>query len=909
MKAQFLKLAGVKDEKSFYKLFPDEKSFMAKYGKQIKKAEGGINYQFGQQNNSPGQLGYNLSGDLNKPQFNLQGDSVGGMSAQQNISTKGAAAATGKGGGDILGKLGGMINVPGQIIGGIQKIIDEKKQRKIAQQWNDVSKIQLDASRTKDIDSGRQLADNMTKKRQMMMPVNTGEEFFPIYGVGTEPLAKEGKKVKSKKAMSGAVASAIGGGLNKVTPAIYGDNGGSDLGGTLGGTVGSIFGPVGSLVGEQVGKFAGWALDPNPRKTKKLNNDTMQNANMMAMSNMGNEQTSFMRAGGHLRNYTAPSEEALQTFDMGGDLQTHWGGYAEPLSNNPYSQSPTVMFRGQSHDESVNGKSGIGMTYGNAPVEVERGEPAQEFRDGGTDKSLVVFGNLPISNQLLPLLGDPDAKGKKFKNYIADLSKKESVQNKTIDKSVKAIDEFTPRTPYEKLTFESHTANIKGADMNLKQLAQKKETAAALQQAINDSAEEHGLIADDLAQGKIKYAKLGTTLHKAVDGGDYGGLELISKEDHDRLSTMYDLAKQQGKGKAVEDFQKEFTKIAPKRAKQALQDIGMGATNYAKSKRPELEAFDPNGNIDSYFGKRTEAWKSSLDQSTGPQVGEQVTIPDNTPDFGDLTPIPVTNKPVADDTIAPTEKQKYPWMQAINSMVPYLRPSDAEELDPRQLSGEMFAMAHNQQEPVPMQTFQPQLTVPYDISYQDQLNENTATFRAAQRNMGHNPAAQANLAAQQYQANEGVLGEQFRANQSMKNQTYAQNRQALDNAQLLNLQAYDQQTNRQSQAKSNTKEVAQTALNSISDKFMKNKLENRTLQTYENMYNYRFGPNMRAQNMNPLAEFSTDAASSDTGSGLSQYEKAKAYVAAQDAKSKEKVKDAVKTAVRNGAIVSSFKKL
>jgi hypothetical protein len=37
MKAEILKLAGVKDEKEFYKKFPTEKAFMAKYGKKLEK--------------------------------------------------------------------------------------------------------------------------------------------------------------------------------------------------------------------------------------------------------------------------------------------------------------------------------------------------------------------------------------------------------------------------------------------------------------------------------------------------------------------------------------------------------------------------------------------------------------------------------------------------------------------------------------------------------------------------------------------------------------------------------------------------------------------------------------------------------------------------------------------------------
>ena len=39
MRAQMFKIAGVKNEKEFYKLFPDEASFMKKHGKAFKKAQ------------------------------------------------------------------------------------------------------------------------------------------------------------------------------------------------------------------------------------------------------------------------------------------------------------------------------------------------------------------------------------------------------------------------------------------------------------------------------------------------------------------------------------------------------------------------------------------------------------------------------------------------------------------------------------------------------------------------------------------------------------------------------------------------------------------------------------------------------------------------------------------------------
>ena len=43
MKAQILKIAGVKSEKEFYKKFPTEAAFMKKHGKAFKKAQAGSN--------------------------------------------------------------------------------------------------------------------------------------------------------------------------------------------------------------------------------------------------------------------------------------------------------------------------------------------------------------------------------------------------------------------------------------------------------------------------------------------------------------------------------------------------------------------------------------------------------------------------------------------------------------------------------------------------------------------------------------------------------------------------------------------------------------------------------------------------------------------------------------------------
>jgi len=201
----------------------------------------------------------------------------------------------------------------------------------------------------------------------------------------------------------------------------------------------------------------------------------------------------------------------------------------------------------------------------------------------------------------------------------------------------------------------------------------------------------------------------------------------------------------------------------------------------------------------------------------------------------------------------------------INSLLPYFRPSDTERLDPRQLMGEMFALT-DKEEPVQAQFFQPQLGSPYSVSFADQKNDVIAQVRSAQRMAGNNPAAQAMIASQANQALNKINAEEFRMNQAMADKVYGENRATMNQAQLQNLQIADNQYTRQSQAKSNTKARLQAALNSISDKYLKNELNNKTLATYENLYNYRFDDRGRKQNWNQPAQW--DMEGSDGGYGV-----------------------------------------
>jgi hypothetical protein len=926
MKEKFLKLAGVKNEKEFYKLFPTEDAFMAKYGKQVKK-------------------------------LNL---------------------------GDTLGKLAGSnafaagVQSLGDVVGGIQQMKDEKEKLARAQQMKGVSDVSLQASMLKPEPVKRQYVDPSKT-------VNTGEAFFPVFGVGTT-LAKNGgeiantfapntiytdleqafdgfklpkintnpefmKKATRKGAEEGEVSDIYdfaqqGGGsmLTSLTagigsPAGYGTSGAGKVGKGIGTAAGSIFfGPVGGMIGGAVGQLAGNLLDRKAEKTQDLNEATManidkmtlgqgaqalqrQNYSYMKQGGMVNPQVATslegipltrlfapdpymdtLRAGGHLKSYTPPSERAMYTgrdrFAMGGNLKTHWGGGAETMSYNPYlpNGGETVMFRGQSHDESDGkGNTGIGITYGDNPVEVERGEPAVQLRDGSAgDTNLTVYGNLKIPKFGAQMIGDPKASGKKFKNYVAELSKTEQRQNKLMDRSTKALDELDVNNNFDKLKFESERANMLGANMKLKNIADKKIKASSLQSAINDTADQFGLVADDLAKGKVKKAKMGAKLSIAKDG--------FTMEEQKKAKEYYEAGKKSGD---MSQFQKYALEIAPELVKASIDKYGM----------PAAGKFD-----DMLSGKRTDEVFSGITDATRLIPIEAGMPADFSVDISGMKQAGTTQDmidyfkgqvPAMKRPFDETKSEKFDWMTLANQILPYVRPTNAEQLDPRQLSGEMYALATNQVMPVDAQLYQPQLSTPFDISLQDQINANQSDYRAAQRMMGYNPAAQAMLNAQKYKANQQVLGEQFRMNQAMRDKVFSENRQILDDAKLKNLEILDNQYMRQQAALSNTKATTQAALNSISAKYLQNQSENRTLQTYENLYNYRFDPRFRAMNMNPLARFDTEVAGEitmlDKEGNPVRYVKQEQRYDKAGLPEGSKVTTTTKDSGRNGALVKAMK--
>jgi hypothetical protein len=957
MKDQILKLAGVKSESAFYKKFPSEAAFMKVHGKAFKKAAMGasmVNRNLHQltdfdnlpkaQNGLVGEEGPGVTKSAGKMNPYLQAgmDVVEGVSMikDQNKAVKEAEANS--------------------LLTGVQSdALAGQRQQPLKRYYTRPEDViiqpeQLSPSygvgtNVLSAQNGAMVGGNPGEIQNTYAPntlyddlgyepLSDSDQVKAFYHGGRIPMAQNGFSSSLNESGFGNFmneqggSKALGNLSNMLVNKGRGPSAGSKIGGGVGAAAGSFFGgPVGAAVGKFAGQAIGGLIDQSGKNIEKY--DDISNRNITGM--MGNyipqqfgnvmedggwvshdwqpqvitkfgeydvkdllhppADADMLRAGGHLKSYTPPSERAMQTYAMGGELQVY-KGEAEPISTNPYlpDGGETVMFRGPSHEN-----GGMPISYGQSPVEVEGGEPAVKLRDGGSgEDNMVVFGNLKINKEGANMLGNPKLKNQKFKNYVNDLSKIEAKQNKIIDKSTDVLDNLDVNNSFDKLKMSALQANLMGGNMKLKDIAGKKQDAADLQSAINDTAEEYGLIADDLATGKIKKAKLGASIPMAQKGytskydlkpweGNKDKLGAKTKSIYD--AQQWDkIAENLGfKGKGNEAFQK-FLLEDPNRAK------------LIKSKNKELY-----GNEDVKIDDRLGAAFNVKGLTDIPLSGATKTPYKSMNDPLIALPKTTGSSATRKALYAPDEPvEKFDWlkqgMSAFNQALPYLRPSDAENLDPRQLMGEIYALSNNQVEPVQAQTFQPQLQTPYDISLQDQLNEITAQTRQAERLAGNNPEALAAIYGQANMAKNQVLGEQMRMNQAQKAQVYGSNINTLNQAQLQNLQTYDTQQQRQEAAKSATKATTQEALNSVASKYAQNKLENRQLGVMENMYNYRFDKSGRAINMNPLVDFDEMIASA-TPDELSKY---KALLETKTSKSKTSTKEN-----RNGSIVKAIKNL
>ena len=934
-------------------------------------------------------------------------------------------------GGDIMSQFGDVMNsdavqnwgVP--IVSDALEIADQIEAQKealgSAKQARQVSDIALQASKTtpEKVDRSYVRPEDFT---------NTGEEFFPVYGVGTNVLAKSGININpknegkftawaKKRGMSVAEAAdkvmanknkystevvkmanfaknarnfnkAQDGGMFNgeymplVNPnqqksfgqggylkqaasgftsfdagnASYGggmygaagsqlagmvgvnDDAGSNIGGKIGGTIGSAFGPLGSAVGGFLGSAAGDLLDRNDRRQRLENEVTAKNTKEMAYGSVAPAiQAGFAshvknggkvpayRSGGNMRgDYVSPNPSALDTMKMGGNLKTLWGGKAETVSYNPYAGGESIQFKGNSHDyrDPSTGQTGIGVAYGddakkmsmggditsNASVEVEN-EPAQEI-----DDSLVVYGDMKIPEEYISEIGDERAKGKKYKNYVANVLNKDEASINRTQAKVADLGLESDDTVFGQLERRTADVVLKGADMKLKNIAEKKSILADLQEAMNETFDDYGIKANEFINKRklvedpmrIENAKYGARLKMGEDGVETTGNETTnppSLNDFDKKQIpLTDMT--------VEELEAANYKVDPnnpniyiRRNPETNTTEAVEISGSSLGYTPEGQAIDPKtlfaggvtqedydtlkennpwfdwaktdpNKIVTYKGKKVSSAILKFQKEFNKRAKEAGIDPVKVDGiFGQetrdavFTPgkeaEEVTNyteeKVMLGDTNTTTETTTVAPKGNIGPGANFNNSPEDQSLDKNQLLGEYYAMATNQVQPVQAQGFQPQLRVPYDISLQDMRNDVTSQSRAMQRNatLQNNPAALALAQAPTYDALNKINAEEFRQNQAMKDNVYSGNQATLNDAMLKNLGIYDQQADRQAQAAANTRTQNIDILNSISDKYSKNKLENVMNKVYANMYpTFKYDKNQRLNVVNPT-QFNT----------------------------------------------------
>ena len=960
MKDQILKIAKVKSEKEFYKKYPSEEAFMKAHGKELKKAAMGKAMVYDQLHqltdfgNPPiAQYGGAVNPNTGMFQMPMSGKSVSQFDTMaagygSTPPPEGFGNVKSAGGFDAAGAaMSGLGAVQG-IIGGIEAIGAQKKAKKKAEQASQLSGLALQAQQT---------AEKPKRKyvRPEDMILQPGQMGNP-YGSGTNFLAKNGKMIGGNPTEiqnmynpgdiytdagyepidSKSIKQYRHGGMHKAEFGDYfQDSGQAQIGGAVGEAAGNaLFGPIGGMVGKYagiaLGNISGGAKDARELQAEKdrtaMNTQqaafaqTQQNQFGAYMEQGGKVDVSdeykwishtwqpqtiakfgeynvkdllkppydadMLRSGGHLKDeyYTPPSAAAMFTgrpelksltmehggkFAMGGDLEILEGGKAETISYNPFlpEGGETVMFKGRSHDN-----GGIPINFGENGVEVEGGEPAVKLQDGGNESNMVVFGNMKLSKMAADEFGIPDAKGKKFKHVAEEISKVEKKQNKLIEKATERADMTTGSSGFDQLKMNTSEAQLMGANMKLRNAAILKQNLGAVQNAILDTASELGVKSDELAQGKLVKEKDPRMMAQTGTNVPYSGTPFSDAPDLYPGPTGRDI----------------------------VNNVVSSALSGVPTK-------------DEYTKIPYQPGFSSMN-TTLPTVtvtGDKLSTSNN------LLPGGAAE---VSEVLETSDKGKgFDWkglgQMALSNLAPFLRPNTKLGLDPEELYPEYFAMATNQLEPVQAQTFQPMLDTPMDISLNDQLNAIDSQSRAAIRAAGSNPSAQAMIMSQSLEAKNRVLGEQTRINAANKMQVYDRNRALLNDAQLKNLQILDNQYVRQAQAKSNTKAQTLEALKSIATKTAQNKLENQTLNTYENMYNYRFSPSGRAFNVNAPAQFNIPGAGGVEG--LSNLDKDKIKELYERVVSKDRTgtitgsKERTRTTKqnRNGAIVQALKNL
>lgn len=652
-------------------------------------------------------------------------------------------------------------------------------------------------------------------KRRYVRPEDMQSYNANTYGTGSQAISEYGNTLKGKKkAFWGALIGAAGSAGIKPVQGLHNN------------------------INEGMAPLMNVANQATERANYLDTADLQNTANLQNIQQfLPNQQPQYMANGGEMK------------FNMGGELQTGEGGNTSLASYNPFDGG-TFQFNGDSHE-----KGGIDISYKGNPAEVEGGETAFKDQEG----DLKIMGNLKVPGTNM-----------KYKAFSKKLADKEEKAQKYIDKGSILLNTASPEDPYELLAFNSGRAMTIGGLMKQKQLSE-------LKQHLGDMQEAH---LETIKEGKAEKAAKGKTLEDPTKPWQYKGTNVKNLDP--KIKEFVSLLEKKGiTGYSGEQggFRKgSMTKSGNKSrhsSNQALDLIPVeGEAAYQKIlKDPELTSFLINNGltaINEYSSDNAKltgatAGHIHIGRDKGTKLADQFRneaaslYPDqfksvsgkyktpkltsfpgdaqteNTPGFINKPyNIPSFDYTPGNTAIQTVEGSNTPL--EIKQPSPLKKPSNARGLSPLQLMGEGYALATNTVEPVKAQLYNPELFQPYQVSFQDRLNENNATYKGIEKQLAYDPTALSTLAGQKYQANSSVLADEFRTNQQIANDITNKNVSLLNEAKKDNLSILDTQYVRQETAKSKTKEINQMALNSISSKMLQKEASNNQLRVLENLY-------------------------------------------------------------------------
>jgi hypothetical protein len=898
MKAKFLKLAGVKNEEEFYKKFPTEEAFMAKYGKQLKKAEDGFmgkpfqgmpSSKFNVSSNS----GFNT--DVSQNPY-MSGSLIGGQRVQpsydSSVSSSNSKLKTlgnniKQGAKDLIKPVdlstpSGISGVVGGISAGMNTIKQTEKNIGELEKYGKVSDVVLQARNTKAAPPQRlydfpKLVTGMNPKGAgtNYLAARNGAEIQNTYApdvmytdLGYEPL-NDSNKVKDfkkggklKKAISGeavGIANTVAD-ISKQTGQLSGQIY-SNIYGNEGETGGytqmlQSFGPLGGL--------AGAALDaPTIRRKRAAQSYLDKNTGLISganeLDNFTQQNSGFLEDGGWVSHDWQP--QVIASF----------GEYSMKNLLKPDPMMDTL-------------RAGGHLSYYTPPSEramsTERAEYGTSMAMGGDLRTVWGGKAEPISyNPYLPNGGetvifrgqshdDTNSKGQSgigvqygeggMPDY-AEYGSNEEHADVEVQRNEPATVLKDADGKDNLLVFGGLTDPVSG-----------KKFQNAAKDISKNEAKQNKIVEKSMAilnKNNIKDSYDQLAFNSAMVSNDGANMNLqkyaMEKEDlAHRQNAILDTAKEfkikpediayakfGGKFEASEEFAK-----GGKKRKAPYTPFTKKAQAALKSKAIiPSSVFAPKGND---FLKQVEKesdqamglsryYPSGLEKPMSDQTYANPRKIDSGA-FRDALSPEVTDSNIyknfdpyqgqAKKEAKSNDELSNILRSAYSSIYPFIMPTAGQPLDPNQLNPEYLASAMNQEEGVQARLYNPMLTQATSVSLQDQLNEVTAQTRDAMRMAQGDPSALAMIASQAEQAKSKILGEQLRMNQGEKQRVNDQNINTLNDAQKTNLGILDQQYVRQSTGKSKTKEQSIAIAKSIADKYAQNKAENRKIKVMENMY-------------------------------------------------------------------------